>query len=199
MEIEKSEENNLPQTNCLSPSPCPSSISTTPDSKSDTPPRSTGASDKRPPRQMLRTWLIDQINKGDIPGLMWLDQDELKFKIPWKHFGRSYEAQDAELFRRWAINTNKFQEGYNLDVSAWKTRLRCALHKSEDIEELPEFNQKDGDHPYRAYRFLSDIEITLKHKNVYDKDEKKSLNESSIKPGKEHGKECGEESLYGSV
>merc|ERR1712176_658762 len=28
------------------------------------------------PRQRLRPWMIDQIHKGDIPGLEWLDRDE---------------------------------------------------------------------------------------------------------------------------
>lgn len=39
-------------------------------------------------RQLLKPWLIDQINRGDIPGLVWIDHEDLLFKIPWRHFGR---------------------------------------------------------------------------------------------------------------
>ena len=128
----------------------------TPDGLADVLPASVETSDGRQPRQKLRPWLIDQINKGDIPGLEWLDSEELKFKIPWKHFGRPKinVNEDSELFRRWAIHTGKFQEGDKWDISTWKTRMRCALHKLTDIEEVPELNQKGGNHPYRVYRLI---------------------------------------------
>lgn len=123
---------------------------------------SNGSGGARQPRQRLRPWLIDQINSGDIPGLEWLDKDDLSFKIPWKHFGRPgiNEYEDALLFRRWALHTKKFKEGENADISTWKTRFRCALHKLPDIEELHNCNQKDGDNPYRVYRFIKkEIEV----------------------------------------
>ena len=106
-------------------------------------------------RQRLRPWLIEQINKGDIEGLVWLDQDNLTFKVPWKHFGRPgfNEREDAELFRRWAIHTEKFREGDESDISIWKTRFRCALHKLLDVEEMHELRKKDGENPFRVYRF----------------------------------------------
>ena len=89
----------------------------------------TGAGDARPRRQLLRPWLIDQIDEGDIKGLVWLDRDNLMFKIPWKHFGKPgfNEHNDPELFRRWAIHTERFKEGEKSDFSAWKTFSLCTL------------------------------------------------------------------------
>ena len=53
-------------------------------------------------RQRLRPWLINQINSGEIPGLIWIDKENMIFKIPWKHFGRPGVDMylDALLFRR---------------------------------------------------------------------------------------------------
>jgi len=39
-------------------------------------------------RQRLRPWLIAQINSGHIPGLYWLNAEQTKFRIPWKHAGK---------------------------------------------------------------------------------------------------------------
>jgi len=34
----------------------------------------------------------------------------------------------------------------------WKTRLRCALNKSTDFQEVPHLNQLDISEPYKVYR-----------------------------------------------
>jgi len=106
-------------------------------------------------RQRLRPWLINQINSGEIPGLVWIDKENMIFKIPWKHFGRPGVDMylDALLFRRWALHTKKFEQGRPSDISTWKTRFRCALHKLPDIEELNDQNQTEGEEPYRVYKF----------------------------------------------
>jgi len=38
----------------------------------------------------------------------------------------------------------------------WKTRLRCALNKSTDFQEVPERNQLDISEPYKVYRIQHD-------------------------------------------
>lgn len=38
----------------------------------------------------------------------------------------------------------------------WKTRLRCALNKSTDFQEVPERNQLDITEPYKVYRIEPD-------------------------------------------
>lgn len=51
----------------------------------------------------------------------------------------------------------KFQEGKDkADPSTWKTRLRCALNKSTDFQEVPERSQLDISEPYKVYRILDD-------------------------------------------
>lgn len=37
----------------------------------------------------------------------------------------------------------------------WKTRLRCALNKSTDFQEVPERNQLDITEPYKVYLILN--------------------------------------------
>lgn len=57
----------------------------------------------------------------------------------------------------WAMYKGKFQEGRDkADPSTWKTRLRCALNKSTDFQEVPERSQLDISEPYKVYRILDD-------------------------------------------
>ena len=49
----------------------------------------------------LRQWLIDQIDSGKYPGLVWENEEKSIFRIPWKHAAKQgYQVrQDAALFR----------------------------------------------------------------------------------------------------
>ena len=60
-------------------------------------------------RQRMRPWLIEHLDKNDIPGLVWQCQRDRTFRISWKHAanqGFSME-KDTNLFERWAIHTGK--------------------------------------------------------------------------------------------
>lgn len=49
----------------------------------------------------------------------------------------------------------KFKEGVDKpDPPTWKTRLRCALNKSNDFDELVERSQLDISEPYKVYRII---------------------------------------------
>lgn len=51
----------------------------------------------------------------------------------------------------------KYHEGTDkADPSTWKTRLRCALNKSTDFQEVPERSQLDISEPYKVYQIVSD-------------------------------------------
>ena len=65
---------------------------------------------KKHERQLMRPWLVEQVNKGDIPGLEWLNKDKTLIKIPWTHASRHGwdETRDSDLFRKWAQNTGIF-------------------------------------------------------------------------------------------
>ncbi|XP_057175100.1 interferon regulatory factor 10 isoform X2 [Triplophysa rosa] len=107
----------------------------------------------------LREWLIAQIDSGKYPGLSWENREKSMFKIPWKHAAKQdyRQNQDAALFKAWAMYKGKFQEGKDkADPSTWKTRLRCALNKSTDFQEVPERSQLDISEPYKVYRILDD-------------------------------------------
>ena len=55
----------------------------------------------------------------------------------------------------WALFKGKFREGIDkADPPTWKTRLRCALNKSNDFEELVDRSQLDISDPYKVYRII---------------------------------------------
>lgn len=57
----------------------------------------------------------------------------------------------------WAVYKGKYREGKDkADPTMWKTRLRCALNKSTDFQEVPERNQLDITEPYKVYRIQRD-------------------------------------------
>ncbi|XP_063819205.1 interferon regulatory factor 4-like [Pseudophryne corroboree] len=114
--------------------------------------------EKGSPPLRLKEWLILQINSGKYPGLRWEDEEKTMFRIPWKHASKqNYSKQeDAALFKAWTMYKGKFREGsIKEDASVWKTRLRCALNKSPDFEEIME-NCEDQGEPYKRYRIVSE-------------------------------------------
>lgn len=49
----------------------------------------------------LRQWLIEQVDCGKYPGLVWENEDKTIFRIPWKHAGKQdyNRDEDAALFK----------------------------------------------------------------------------------------------------
>lgn len=58
----------------------------------------------------------------------------------------------------WAVFKGKFKEGDKAEPATWKTRLRCALNKSPDFEEVTERSQLDISEPYKVYRLVPEEE-----------------------------------------
>nr|KAF6387080.1 interferon regulatory factor 9 [Myotis myotis] len=104
----------------------------------------------------LRNWVVEQVESGQFPGVCWDDEAKTMFRIPWKHAGKQdfREDQDAAFFKAWAIFKGKYKEGDTEGPAIWKTRLRCALNKSPEFEEVPENSHRDGAEPYKVYRLL---------------------------------------------
>uniref|UniRef100_A0A8D0NLB5 Interferon regulatory factor 9 n=1 Tax=Sus scrofa TaxID=9823 RepID=A0A8D0NLB5_PIG len=104
----------------------------------------------------LRNWVVEQVESGQFPGVCWDDDAKTMFRIPWKHAGKQdfREDQDAAFFKAWAIFKGKYKEGDSEGPAIWKTRLRCALNKSTEFEEVPENGHRDGAEPYKVYRLL---------------------------------------------
>ncbi|XP_033625754.1 uncharacterized protein LOC117288984 [Asterias rubens] len=108
-------------------------------------------------RQRLRPWLENLINEGSVKGLEWIDKEKKLFKIPWKHAGKQdyNQEEDSKIFKLWSLNTGKFKPGVHVpEPAVWKTRLRTALNKLPDIDEVHEKTQLDIPEPYRVYRLL---------------------------------------------
>ncbi|XP_071957650.1 uncharacterized protein [Antedon mediterranea] len=107
-------------------------------------------------RQRLRPWLVHKINSGTIKGLEWMDEEKLMFKIPWKHAGKQdYDPEeDSRIFKEWSLHTGKYKITMEPEPAVWKTRLRTALNKLPDIEEVQDKTQLDIPEPYRVYRLL---------------------------------------------
>ncbi|XP_053720982.1 interferon regulatory factor 8 [Synchiropus splendidus] len=108
----------------------------------------------------LKQWLMEQLQSGQYPGLLWEDETRTMFRIPWKHAGKQDYNQevDASIFKAWAVFKGKFKEGDKAEPATWKTRLRCALNKSPDFEEVTERSQLDISEPYKVYRIVPEDE-----------------------------------------
>ncbi|XP_014843927.1 PREDICTED: interferon regulatory factor 4-like [Poecilia mexicana] len=108
----------------------------------------------------LKEWLVAQVESGKYEGLCWEDEGKTMFRIPWKHAAKKdyKQTEDAALFKAWAVYKGKYKEGRDrADPTMWKTRLRCALNKSTDFQEVPERNQLDITEPYKVYRIEQDV------------------------------------------
>ncbi|XP_053256043.1 interferon regulatory factor 8 isoform X2 [Podarcis raffonei] len=112
----------------------------------------------------LRQWLIEQIDSGMYSGLIWENDEKTMFRIPWKHAGKQDYNQevDASIFKAWAVFKGKFKEGDKAEPATWKTRLRCALNKSPDFEEVTDRSQLDISEPYKVYRIVPEEEQKCK-------------------------------------
>ncbi|CAL8280179.1 unnamed protein product [Lota lota] len=120
----------------------------------------------------LRQWLIDQIDSKSYLGLVWENEEKSIFRIPWKHAGKQdyNRDEDAALFKAWALFKGKYKEGVDKpDPPTWKTRLRCALNKSNDFDELVDRSQLDISEPYKVYRIIPEgIKRGAKSSNMED-------------------------------
>ncbi|XP_063158979.1 interferon regulatory factor 9 [Candoia aspera] len=104
----------------------------------------------------LRDWVVEQLESGMFPGVVWDDPpDKTMFRIPWKHAGKQEfrQEEDAGFFKAWAIYKGKHRPG-DCSVAAWKTRMRCALSKSPEFEEMPACSRMDITEPYKVYRLV---------------------------------------------
>ncbi|KAG5449469.1 Interferon regulatory factor 4 [Clonorchis sinensis] len=111
-------------------------------------------------RVRLRPWLESRLDQGWIDGLSWIDKEKGIFKIPWKHHSKhTWTEEDAAIFKDWAVVTGRFRPGVDEpDWPMWKTRLRCALNKAPDIQEVKQHHDLHCDEPFKVYRFISKTE-----------------------------------------
>ena len=69
-----------------------------------------------------------------------------------------YQALNERCFQAWAKHSGRYREGIDRpEPIVWKTRLRCALNKMQDIKEIPGRSRLDISEPYRVYQLLPPI------------------------------------------
>ncbi|KAM4748096.1 interferon regulatory factor 1 [Rhinophrynus dorsalis] len=108
-------------------------------------------------RMRMRPWLESQINSNLIPGLIWINKEEMTFQIPWKHAARhGWDMEkDACLFRSWAIHTGRYKCGEkDADPKTWKANFRCAMNSLPDIKEVKDRSICKGSSAVRVYKML---------------------------------------------
>ncbi|XP_029384507.1 interferon regulatory factor 9 isoform X2 [Echeneis naucrates] len=131
----------------------------------------------------LRAWIVEQVSSGKYPGLVWDDEAKTMFRIPWKHAGKQdfRKDEDAAIFKAWAEYKGKLTDGGQDNPASWKTRLRCALNKSPEFEEVMERAQLDISEPYKVYRLVpfSEQGLVAPEKKCKEKNTKRSKRRSS--------------------
>uniref|UniRef100_A0A8C3GNQ5 IRF tryptophan pentad repeat domain-containing protein n=1 Tax=Cairina moschata TaxID=8855 RepID=A0A8C3GNQ5_CAIMO len=104
-------------------------------------------------RRRLLPWLLAQAQSGRFPGLEFDDAARSALRVPWERAGRGGAGGGAAaaLCQAWAEYKGATPPP---GPATCKTRLRCALHKSPELQELPERARLDGPRPYKVYRLL---------------------------------------------
>lgn len=132
--------------------------------------------------------MVEQVESGNFPGVCWDDPEKTMFRIPWKHAGKQdfREDQDAAFFKAWAIFKGKYKEGDTEGPAIWKTRLRCALNKSPEFEEVPGRGRMDGAEPFKVYRLLPQGILPTQTRTQKSPTKRQH---SSVSPDREEGEE----------
>jgi hypothetical protein len=132
---------------------------------------------EREGRVLMRPWLEQQANSGEIPGLYWYNKERKEIRIPWKHGSRSgWSIDDCRVYYAWAMHTGKVNSS-PMQPKKWKANFRCALNSLPDVQELTQLYQKRGTDPYKVYVLMPEIG----RKKNPTKKTKKSRKENRIK------------------
>ena len=126
-------------------------------------------------RLRFRDWLIDKLNTKEIEGVQWIDRERGLFKIPWVHGShQSWNMNDAELFRQWAIYSGKYELSRDVpDPSKWKTNFRCTLNALRDFKEVRNESSSRG-RRFKIYS-LESINKEKRKKSTCEKEEKRKF------------------------
>ncbi|XP_078608710.1 uncharacterized protein LOC144880447 [Branchiostoma floridae x Branchiostoma japonicum] len=109
-----------------------------------------------PSRQQLPDFLLARIGHPDYPGLAWQGPGRTLFSVPWPRF----DGENSDLNREFTLfkllqewESNQGRSLHPPDPTRWKARLRNAIARSREIEEVSDRAQTEGGEPCRLYRF----------------------------------------------
>lgn len=76
----------------------------------------------------LRQWLIEQVDCGKYPGLVWENDEKTIFRIPWKHAGKQdyNRDEDAALFKVKPASSSVLRPGRNQKTFRIKVKKHVA-------------------------------------------------------------------------
>ncbi|XP_035680119.1 uncharacterized protein LOC118418349 [Branchiostoma floridae] len=127
-----------------------------------------------PSRQQLPDFLLARIGHPDYPGLAWQGPGRTFFSVPWPRF----DGENSDLNREFTLykllqewEANQGRPLHPPDPTRWKARLRNAIARSREIEEVSDRAQTEGGEPCRLYRFtnfapLSTILVSVFYRGV---------------------------------
>ncbi|XP_069803436.1 interferon regulatory factor 3-like [Dendropsophus ebraccatus] len=100
-------------------------------------------------------WLIDQINSQKYPGLVWINKEHTKFRIPWKHGLRQDRSEDdVKIFEAWAIASGSYDPSKDApNPAVWKRNVRSALNRKNEIKVVRD-NSSDSTEPHKIYEII---------------------------------------------
>lgn len=126
-------------------------------------------------RLRFRDWLIDKLNTRDIEGVQWIDRERGLFRIPWVHGShRTWNINDAEIFRQWAIYSGKYEPTRDMpDYRKWKTNFRCTLNGLRDFKEVRNESSSREPRRFKIYS-LESIDKGKKEQSRREKEEKQA-------------------------
>ncbi|CAD5119595.1 unnamed protein product [Dimorphilus gyrociliatus] len=108
-------------------------------------------------RLPLRPWLKKVLDLNCASGVQWMDKENGKFRVKWKHAARQGFSVDgdAELFKLWAIHTGKYNESKDKpDHKRWKANFRCAINSVSDLVEIKDAMHRQDGETYKVFQFL---------------------------------------------
>ncbi|KAM3921077.1 interferon regulatory factor 3-like [Leptodactylus fuscus] len=100
-------------------------------------------------------WLIEQINSQKYPGLIWINQEQTQFRIPWKHGLRQDRSEDdVKIFEAWAIASGSYDPNKDTaNPAVWKRNVRSALNRKHEIRVVRDKSSESND-PHKIYEII---------------------------------------------